>query len=60
MEARHESVLMKEVLEALDVQPGDTVVDATIGGAGHFTKLLTELGEGGVIVGIDADPEAVA
>ena len=50
---------MKEVLEALDVQPGDVVVDATLGGAGHFTKLLATLGEGGVIVGIDADPAAV-
>jgi len=58
-EARHESVLMSEVLEALDVQPSDTVVDATIGGAGHFASLLAALGEGGVIVGIDADPSAV-
>lgn len=59
MEAKHDSVLMKEVLKALDVQPSDTVVDATLGGAGHFTKLLAALGEGGVIVGIDADPAAV-
>ena len=58
MEARHDSVLMKEVLEALDVHPSDTLVDATLGGAGHFTALLAALGEGGVIVGIDADPEA--
>ena len=59
MEARHESVLMKEVLEALEVRPGDTVVDATLGGAGHFSALLAELGEGGTIIGIDADPAAV-
>ncbi len=58
-EARHDSVLTKEVLEALHVQSGDTVVDATLGGAGHFTKLLAALGEGGVIVGIDADLAAV-
>lgn len=59
MEARHDSVLMKEALEALAVQPSDTVVDATLGGAGHFSELLAALGEGGVIVGIDADPAAV-
>jgi 16S rRNA (cytosine1402-N4)-methyltransferase len=59
MEARHDSVLLDEVLAALEVRPGDTVVDATIGGAGHFTKLLAKLGEGGVIVGIDADSGAV-
>jgi len=59
MEAKHDSVLMKEVLEALEIQPSDTVVDATIGGAGHFTSMLSALGEGGVLVGIDADPAAV-
>lgn len=59
MEARHDSVLTKEVLKALEVQPNSTVVDATLGGAGHFAVLLAELGEGGVIVGIDADPAAV-
>lgn len=59
MEARHDSVLMNEVLEALDVQPGDTVVDATLGGAGHFKEILSALGEGGVIIGIDADSAAV-
>lgn len=59
MEIKHDSVMMKEVLEALDVQPSDTVVDATLGGAGHFKALLAELGEGGVIIGIDADSGAV-
>jgi len=55
----HESVLMHEVLAALDIQPTDTVIDATIGGAGHFAAFLAALGEGGTIIGIDADPEAV-
>jgi 16S rRNA (cytosine1402-N4)-methyltransferase len=59
MEARHDSVLMKEVLAELDIQPSDTVVDATLGGAGHFSQMLKALGEGGTIVGIDADPSAV-
>lgn len=59
MEARHDSVLMQEVLEALEVQPSNTVVDATLGGAGHFAGLLAALGEGGVIIGIDADLAAV-
>ena len=55
----HEPVLTDEVMAALSVAPGDTVVDATLGGAGHFKRLLAELGENGVIVGIDADGEAV-
>jgi len=59
MEARHDSVLMDETLAALNVQSSDTVVDATLGGAGHFCALLATLGEAGVIVGIDADATAV-
>lgn len=59
MEARHDSVFAKEVLEALTVEPSDTVVDATIGGAGHFGAILAALGEGGVLIGIDADSAAV-
>ena len=59
MEARHDSVLMQEVLDALEVRAGDTVVDATLGGAGHFAALEAALGEGGMIIGIDADPAAV-
>lgn len=51
--------MMKEVLKALAVKPGDTVVDATLGGAGHFISLLSALGDGGTIIGIDADPQAV-
>jgi 16S rRNA (cytosine1402-N4)-methyltransferase len=59
MEAKHEPVLMNEVLDALSVAPGDVVVDGTLGGAGHFGRLLAALGSEGVIVGIDADPAAV-
>jgi len=59
MEAEHTSILMSEVLEALAVQQSDTIVDATLGGAGHFTQMLAALGEGGVLIGIDADPAAV-
>ncbi|MDB5244497.1 MAG: Ribosomal small subunit methyltransferase [Parcubacteria group bacterium] len=59
MEARHDSVLMSEVLKALEVEPTDTVVDGTLGGAGHFSALVAQLGGDGVIVGIDADESAV-
>ena len=49
----------KEVRGALNVQPSNVVVDATIGGAGHFAEMLAALGEGGILIGIDADPDAV-
>jgi 16S rRNA (cytosine1402-N4)-methyltransferase len=58
MQPAHTSVLVEEVLGALSVKPHDVVVDATIGGAGHFARLLDALGAGGVLVGIDADADA--
>lgn len=55
----HTTVLLDEAVDMLQVAPGHTVVDATLGGAGHFKKLLHTLGERGTLIGIDADPEAV-
>lgn len=41
------------------VQPGDTVVDATLGN-GHDTLMLCELvGETGRVIGFDIQPDAV-
>jgi 16S rRNA (cytosine1402-N4)-methyltransferase len=56
----HESVLLAEAIEALAVKEGDTVVDATVGGAGHFAALAGRLGGEGTLIGIDADEEAIA
>ena len=60
MEARHDTVLLTEAVDGLEIQPGDTVVDATLGGAGHFNLLHDRLGTSGVLVGIDADADAIA
>ena len=59
MEPRHESVLLVEAVEALALLENDTVVDATVGGAGHFRSILDRLGSDGVLIGIDADAEAI-
>jgi 16S rRNA (cytosine1402-N4)-methyltransferase len=56
---KHESVLFDEVMEHLDVQLGDTVVDATLGGAGHFGAILNKLSRQGTLIGIDADHDAI-
>lgn len=50
---------MDEAIEQLSLESTDVVVDATIGGAGHFKALLSHLSKDGVLVGIDADEEAV-
>ena len=60
MEApRHDTVLLAEAVDSLSVQPNDTVVDATLGGAGHFALLLSKLGSKGKLIGIDADHSAI-
>ena len=59
METKHDSVLLAEAIDSLAVAAGDTVVDATLGGAGHFRALLGKLGPQGTLVGIDADGDAV-
>ncbi len=50
METRHETVLLQESVDALSVVSGDVVVDATLGGAGHFMALAKALGKGGMLV----------
>ena len=60
MEARHDSVLTDEVLTALAIQPSDRVVDATIGGAGHFSKLLSALGSLSMMGAAVSAPPAAA
>ena len=40
----HVPVLAGEVREALAVEPGETVVDATFGSGGHAALLAAEIG----------------
>lgn len=52
----HIPVLLKEALEALNVQPGEKYVDCTLGGGGHTDGILKA---GGIVLGIDQDEEAI-
>ena len=55
----HVPVLLKETLDLLDCRRGDTVLDATIGGAGHSAEIARQIMPGGRLIGIDRDEEAV-
>jgi 16S rRNA (cytosine1402-N4)-methyltransferase len=53
--ARHQPVLVEEVLHWLAPQPGQTIVDATLGGAGHAVRIAEKIRPGGCLVGIEQD-----
>ena len=55
--APHIPVLLDEVVTALAVQPGETVVDGTFG-AGGYSRALLGVGAGRVIA-FDRDPDAI-
>src|SRR5262249_15060875 len=54
---QHRPVLLEEALTTLAPEPGETVVDCTVGWAGHAVHLLQRLGPQGRLIGIDVDPE---
>ena len=55
-ETDHVPVLGEEVRRLLDVQPGETVVDATFGAGGHAALLARELRGKGKLIAVDRDP----
>jgi 16S rRNA (cytosine1402-N4)-methyltransferase len=54
---RHVPVLPNEVLAGLDPQPGQILVDCTVGGGGHTRLLAERVGPTGHVLGLDADPD---
>jgi 16S rRNA (cytosine1402-N4)-methyltransferase len=59
MEFRHVPVLLNETIEALDVKKNGIYVDCTMGGGGHSSEILKKLGDGGRLIGIDQDIDAL-
>ena len=58
--ARHTPVMADEVLEMLAPQPGQVVVDGTIGCGQHALRLVERLGDRGRLIGLDVDPSMLA
>lgn len=58
MEFSHVPVLLREVLEGLNLGNDKIYVDCTIGGAGHSEKIL-ENTKNSMLIGIDQDEDAV-
>ncbi|MBR6405675.1 MAG: 16S rRNA (cytosine(1402)-N(4))-methyltransferase RsmH [Lachnospiraceae bacterium] len=55
----HKSVLLSETVELLNIRPDGIYLDGTLGGGGHSCEILKRLTEGGKLIGIDRDQEAI-
>lgn len=51
----HKPVLLKEVIESLDPQPGDFMIDGTLDGGGHAAAIMEKIMPGGKFLGVDWD-----
>ncbi len=58
--ARHEPVLVQEVVTMLQVKPNSRCIDATLGLGGHAAALLAAAAPGGQLLGIERDGAALA
>lgn len=58
-EFNHTSVLLEETIEALNIKPGGTYLDGTLGGGGHACEVCRRLNDKGSFYGIDQDEAAI-
>lgn len=55
----HETVLLKEAVDGLNVRPDGIYVDCTLGGGGHSQYLASKLSERGRLIAFDQDVTAL-
>jgi 16S rRNA (cytosine1402-N4)-methyltransferase len=54
----HVPVLLQACIDGLAIKPNGVYVDVTFGGGGHSREILKHLGEEGVLIAFDQDPDA--
>ena len=57
---KHETVLLNEAVEALNIKKNGVYIDATFGRGGHSAEIIKQLGSEGRLLLIDKDPLAIA
>ncbi len=55
----HKTVLLKECVDQLNLEKGDTVIDATLGMGGHTIELAKKVGSTGKVITVDMDAVAI-
>lgn len=56
---KHDSVLKRETIKGLNIQPNGTYIDCTVGAGGHAEAILSQLDEDGLLIAFDQDEEAL-
>ena len=59
MNFEHKSVMLDEVLTALDIKPNGRYLDCTLGGGGHSKVIGEKLNRDGLLIGLDQDDDAI-
>lgn len=59
-QTQHVPVMLEEVITFLQPEPGGQYIDGTVGGGGHSEAILARSAPDGRVLGIDADPNALA
>ncbi|MDD4839094.1 MAG: 16S rRNA (cytosine(1402)-N(4))-methyltransferase RsmH [Clostridia bacterium] len=59
MEYNHNPVMLNECIEGLNIKPDGIYFDGTLGGGGHSEQIAKRLGEGGQLIAVDKDAEAI-
>ncbi|MCF7795271.1 16S rRNA (cytosine(1402)-N(4))-methyltransferase RsmH [Patescibacteria group bacterium] len=60
MASIHIPVMLKEVIDNLQVKKGDYCIDGTLGAMGYTKELLKEVGKEGKVLSLDLDEKAIA
>lgn len=60
MSTYHTPVLLTETLDAMNLKPGATVLDVTLGGGGHAGEIVKRISPAGHLIGLDRDAQALS
>lgn len=55
MSENHVPVMLNEVIDCLEIRPGQVIVDATFGFGGHGYRVAEKLGKNGRLIGFERD-----
>ncbi len=55
----HIPVMIKEIMEGMNLKPGQTIIDGTLGNGGHSLEMIKRILPGGRLIAIDRDQESL-